>query len=105
MQIDINFHYPQYQSDPDSQTKRVRFVIPEEVVMQPRLMVGVLVLQAEGLACGIHYLGFLFQATLASIVPESQQVAAPTGFLTQVVGRTVIEAVGFAVIMLLKLLN
>ena len=42
---------------------------------------------------------------LTSIVVEPQQVAAPTGFLTQVVGRTVIEAVGFAVIMLLKLLN
>lgn len=60
-------------------------------------MVGVLVLQAEGLACGIHYLGFLFQATLASIVPESQQVAVPTSFLNQVVGRAVIETVGFAV--------
>ena len=42
---------------------------------------------------------------LTGIVVEPQQVAVPTGFLNQVVGRTVIEAVGFAVIMLLKLLN
>ena len=39
---------------------RIRLLIPEEVVMQPRLMVGILVLQAEGLVCAIRYLGFLF---------------------------------------------
>ena len=41
----------------------IRLIVPEEVVMQPRLMVGILVLQAEGLVCAIRYLGFLFQTT------------------------------------------
>ena len=42
---------------------RIRLVIPEEVVMQPRFTVGILVLQAERLVCAIRYLGFLFQTT------------------------------------------
>ena len=42
---------------------RLRLIIPEEVVMQPRLTVDILVLQAEGLVCAIRYLGFLFQTT------------------------------------------
>ncbi len=33
----------------------------KEVVMQPRLTVGILVLQAEGLVCAIRYLGFSFR--------------------------------------------
>ena len=32
--------------------------------MQPRLLVAVLVLQAEGLVRRLRYLGFLFQTTL-----------------------------------------
>ena len=40
--------------------------------MQSRFTVGILVLQAEGLVCVIHYLGFLFQATPASVVAEPQ---------------------------------
>ena len=39
---------------------RIRIVVPEEVVMQPRLTVGILVLQAERLVGVIRYLGFLF---------------------------------------------
>ena len=36
---------------------RIRLIIPEEVVMQPRFTVGILVLQAEGLVCtgGVIY--------------------------------------------------
>ena len=33
-------------------------------------MVGILVLQAEGLVCAIHYLGFFFQMTPADVVAE-----------------------------------
>ena len=40
---------------------RIRLLIPEEVVMQPRLMVGILVLQAEELISDIRYLCCLAQ--------------------------------------------
>ena len=40
---------------------RIRVVVPEEVVMQPRLTVGILVLQAEGLISDIRYLCCLAQ--------------------------------------------
>ena len=49
--------------------------------MQPRLAVGVLVLQAEGLVCAIRYLGFLFQTTPAGIVTEPQQITVLIGHL------------------------
>ena len=39
---------------------RMLLIIPEEVVMQPRFTVGILVLQAERLVCAIRYLGFFF---------------------------------------------
>ena len=39
---------------------RIRFIIPEEVVVQPRFTVGILVLQAEWLVIAIRNLGFLF---------------------------------------------
>ena len=45
-------------------------VVPEEVVMQPRLTVGVLILQAEGLVCAICYLGFFFQTAPAGVVTK-----------------------------------
>ena len=61
----------------------IRLVIPEEVVMQPRFTVGILVLQAEGLVCAIRYLGFLFQTTPAGIVAEPQEVAVLIGHLTR----------------------
>ena len=38
--------------------------------MQPRLTVGVLVLQAEGLVCAIRYLGFFFQTAPAGVVTK-----------------------------------
>ena len=41
----------------------IRLIIPVEVVMQSRLTVGVLVLQAEGLVCAIRYLDFTLQFT------------------------------------------
>ena len=51
--------------------------------MKPRLMVGVLVLQAEGLVLAIRYLGFLFQTIPAGIYTEPQQVAALIGHLPE----------------------
>ena len=48
----------------------IRLIIPEEVVMQPRLTVGMLVLQSEGLVSAIRYSGFLFQTTPSGVVAE-----------------------------------
>ena len=50
--------------------------------MQPRLTVGVLVLQAEGLVCAIRYLGFLFQTSPTGVVAEPQEVAVFIGHLS-----------------------
>ena len=46
---------------------RIRLIIPEEVVIQSGLEVGILVLQAERLVSTIRYLGFLFQTTPGSV--------------------------------------
>ena len=46
----------------------IRLIIPEEVVMQPHLMISVLVLQAERLVRAIRYLGFLFQTTPCGVL-------------------------------------
>ena len=51
--------------------------------MQPRLTVGILVLQAEGLVCAIRYLGFLFQTTPAGVVAELQQIAILIGHIAR----------------------
>ena len=51
--------------------------------MQPRLMVGILVLQTERLVCVIRYLGFLFQTTPAGIVAEPQQQTVLIGHLAR----------------------
>ncbi len=45
---------------------RIGFIIPEEVVVQPCLTVGILVLKLERMVCAIRYLGFLFQMTSIS---------------------------------------
>ncbi|OFP79692.1 hypothetical protein HMPREF2972_08230 [Neisseria sp. HMSC066B07] len=50
--------------------------------MQPRLTVGILVLQAEGLVCAIRYLGFLFQTDPAGVVAKPNQVAVLVGHLS-----------------------
>ena len=61
--------------------------------MQPRLTVGILVLQAEGLVCAIRYLGFLFQTTPAGIVAELQEVAVFIGYLTRDADLVAVEVV------------
>ena len=62
--------------------------------MQPRLTVGILVLQAEGLVCAIRYLGFLFQTTPAGVVAEPQEVAVFIGHLARDADLVAVEVVG-----------
>ena len=62
--------------------------------MQPRLTVGILILQAEGLVSAIRYFGFLFQTTFARIVTESQEVAVFIGHLSRDADLVAVEVVG-----------
>ena len=62
--------------------------------MQPRLTVGILVLQAEGLVCAIRYLGFLFQTTPAGVVAEPNQIAVDVGHLARYTDLIAVEVVG-----------
>ena len=62
--------------------------------MQPRLTVGILVLQAEGLVSAIRYLGFLFQTTPAVIIPTPQELAVLIGHLTRDADVIAVEVVG-----------
>ena len=83
------------QSGPDSQTApHHRLVIPEEVIMQSRFRVGVLVLQAEGLVCAICYVGFLLQMTPAGVVAEPQEVSVFIGHLSLDADLVAVEVVG-----------
>ena len=50
--------------------------------MQPRLTVGILVLQAEGLVSIIRYSSFLFQTAPAGIIAEPQQITVLIGQLS-----------------------
>ena len=65
--------------------------------MQPRLTVGILVLQAEGLVSTIRYLGFLFQTTPAGIVAEPQQFAVLIGHLARNADVVAVEISGFLI--------
>ena len=62
--------------------------------MQPRLTVGVLVLQAAGLVCAIRYLGFLFQTSPTGVVAEPQEVAVFIGHLTRDADLVAVEVMG-----------
>ena len=62
--------------------------------MQPRLLVAVLVLQAEGLVRRLRYLGFLFQTTPAGVVAEPQEVAVFIGHLPWDTDLVAVEVVG-----------
>ena len=73
---------------------RLRLVIPEEVIVQLRLIVGILVLYAERLVCAIRYLGFLFQTTPAAVVAEPQQIAVLIGHLSRDADLVAVEVVG-----------
>ena len=69
-------------------------VVPEEVVMQPRFTVAILVLQAEGLVGVIRYLSFLFQTTPAGVSAEPQEVAVLIGHLPRDADLVAVEVVG-----------
>jgi len=62
---------PTIQSGPDSQTYPLRLIIPEEVVMQPRLTIDILVLQSERLVHVLVNPLILFQMTPAVVIAES----------------------------------
>ena len=74
---------------------RIRLVILEEVVMQPRLAIAILFLQAEGLVSAIRYLGFLFQTAPTGIVAIPNQVAVFISHLTRDTDFVTVEVVGF----------
>ena len=69
-------------------------VVPEEVVIKPRLTVGILVLQAEGLVSIIRYYSFLFQTTPAGVVAEPQQITVLIGHLSKDADLVAVEVVG-----------
>ena len=56
--------------------------MPKEVVLQSRLTVGILVLQAEGLVCAIRYSSFLFQTTPIGVFAEPQEVTVDVAHLS-----------------------
>ena len=63
--------------------------------MQPRLMVSVLVLQAEGLVNAIRYSGFLFQTAPTGVVAKPQEVAVLIGHLSRDADLVAVEVVDF----------
>ena len=71
-----------------------RLVIPKEVVMQPCLTVGILVLQAERLVSTIRYLSFLFQTTPAGVVAEPNQIAFVISHFAWDADLVAVEVVG-----------
>ena len=62
--------------------------------MQSRLMVGVLVLQAEGLVLRSRYVYFALQFTLTVIIPEPNQYTVLIGHLTRDADLVAVEEVG-----------
>ena len=66
----------------------------EEVVMQPRFTVGILLMKAEGLVSTIRYSGFLFQMAPISVVAEPQQITVLIGHLPRDTNLVAVEVVG-----------
>ena len=71
-----------------------RLVIPEEVVMQPRFTVGILVLQAEGLMRRSCYVRFALQFAPTVIIAEPQQITVLIGHLSWDADLVAVEVVG-----------
>ena len=63
--------------------------------MQPRLTVGILVLQAEGLVSSSGYVGFTLQFAPAGVVAEPNQVAFVIGHLSWNADLVAVEVVDF----------
>ena len=61
--------------------------------MQPRLTVGILILQAEGLVCAIRYSCFFFQTPLAGIVAEPNQITLIISHLSRNADLVPVEVV------------
>ena len=70
------------------------FIIPEEVVMQPRLEVGILVLQSEGLVRRSRYVRFALQFTPTIIIPEPNQIAVLIGYFSRNPDLVAVEVMG-----------
>ena len=60
---------------------RIRLIIPKEVVMQPRLTVGILVLQSKRLMHILVNPLVLFQTTQGGIFSVPQKIAMDVGHL------------------------
>ena len=72
----------------------IRLVIPEEVVMQPRFTVGILVLKEEGLVSTVRYSGFFFQTAPTSVVAKPNQIAVLIGHFSWDADLIAVEVVG-----------
>ena len=73
---------------------RIRLIVPEEVVMQPRLTVTILVLQSEGLVSSSGCVDFALQFAPAVIIAEQNHVAALICHLTRDADLGAVEVVG-----------
>lgn len=73
----------------------MRVVVPEEVVMQPRLTVAILVLQPERLVRRSRYVRLVFKTTPTVIIPEPQQIAVFVGHLSRDADLVAVEVVDF----------
>ena len=62
--------------------------------MQPRLTIGILVLQAEGLVSSSGCVGFALQFAPAVIIAEPNQVAVLVGHLSRDADLVAVEVVG-----------
>ena len=65
--------------------------------MQPRLEVGILVLQSEGLVRRARYVRFALQFTPTIIIPEPNQVAFTIGHFSRDADLVTVEVVGLLV--------
>ena len=63
--------------------------------MQPRLTIGILVLQAEGLVSSSEYVGFILQFAPAVIIAKPNQVAVAIGHLSRDADLVAVEVVDF----------
>ena len=70
-------------------------VVPEEVVMQPRFTVAILVLQPEWLVRRSHYVRFALQFTPTVIISEPNQIAFIIGYLSRSADLVAVEVVDF----------
>ena len=73
---------------------RIRLIIPEEVVVQPRLFIVILVLQSERPMRVLIDTLILFQMTPAGIVAEPQELAVLIGHLMRNTDLVAVEVVG-----------